>query len=116
GTVAVAEAFAQARGEPEKLIVGHFEWCDDFAAARNYADTLASGDWLLNLDLDETIDGAPALRDLAASASPDTVAFACWTAFTVPPHSERVGLRMARSGAAAWQGDLQGERMFEPRQ
>ncbi|MBW4683466.1 MAG: glycosyltransferase family 2 protein [Microcoleus vaginatus WJT46-NPBG5] len=33
--------------------VGYFKWCDDFSAARNYALSLASGDWILVLDADE---------------------------------------------------------------
>lgn len=34
----------------------HFEWCDDFARARNVALDAASGDWILVLDADEEID------------------------------------------------------------
>jgi tetratricopeptide (TPR) repeat protein len=53
-TVAVArEAGAQ---------VGHFEWCDDFAAARNAALDLAGADWHVVLDADEwLLDGGAAL-------------------------------------------------------
>jgi len=50
GTVAVAEAFG-AR-------IGHFPWRDDFAAARNESLGLCSGDWVLLLDADETVDRA----------------------------------------------------------
>lgn len=32
-----------------------FEWCDDFAAARNFALSKASGQWILVLDADEAI-------------------------------------------------------------
>ncbi|HEY9667173.1 MAG TPA: glycosyltransferase family 2 protein [Coleofasciculaceae cyanobacterium] len=32
-----------------------FEWCDDFAAARNYSISKASGDWILVLDADEEL-------------------------------------------------------------
>lgn len=31
----------------------HFTWCNDFAAAKNYALDAASGDWILFLDADE---------------------------------------------------------------
>jgi len=32
-----------------------FDWCDDFAAARNYALEQAASDWILVLDADETL-------------------------------------------------------------
>ena len=35
--------------------VRYFEWCDDFAAARNYAISQASGDWILMMDADEEL-------------------------------------------------------------
>lgn len=44
-TVAIAEA-AGAK-------VCHFDWCSDFAAAKNYALEHATGDWILFLDADE---------------------------------------------------------------
>jgi tetratricopeptide (TPR) repeat protein len=44
--------------------VAHFEWCDDFAAARNYALGLATGDWILIMDADDEMEpgGAVSLR------------------------------------------------------
>ena len=33
----------------------HFDWCDDFAAARNFALGKTSGDWILTLDADEEL-------------------------------------------------------------
>ncbi|MFB2970078.1 glycosyltransferase [Aerosakkonema sp. BLCC-F183] len=35
--------------------VYHFEWCDDFAAARNEALKYVQGDWVLVLDADEVL-------------------------------------------------------------
>jgi tetratricopeptide (TPR) repeat protein len=35
--------------------VSYFEWCNDFAAARNYAISQASGDWTLMPDADEEL-------------------------------------------------------------
>ena len=35
--------------------VGHFDWCDDFAAARNAALKLADADWNVVIDADEWI-------------------------------------------------------------
>lgn len=34
-------------------MVYHFDWCDDFAAARNFALSKVSGNWLILLDADE---------------------------------------------------------------
>lgn len=34
----------------------HFEWCNDFSAARNYAMEKASHDWTLSIDCDEYIE------------------------------------------------------------
>jgi glycosyltransferase involved in cell wall biosynthesis len=35
--------------------VSSFQWCDDFAAARNYSLSLATGQWILLLDADEEL-------------------------------------------------------------
>lgn len=34
----------------------HFDWCDDFSAARNFCLEKASHDWILSLDCDEYIE------------------------------------------------------------
>lgn len=34
----------------------HFKWCDNFAMAKNYAVSKATGDWILFLDADEYFD------------------------------------------------------------
>lgn len=35
--------------------VHHFQWIDDFAAARNYAQSLATSDWVIAIDSDEIL-------------------------------------------------------------
>ena len=44
-TVEIAEGYGAT--------IGHFTWCDDFAAARNASLELATGDWILWLDADD---------------------------------------------------------------
>jgi tetratricopeptide (TPR) repeat protein len=46
-TVAIAQNYGAK--------ISYFEWCNDFAAARNYACTLTTGDWILTLDADEEL-------------------------------------------------------------
>lgn len=61
GSVDDTPALAEAAG----AWVHHFTWVDDFAAARNAALEVASGDWRLVLDADEWIaGGAEALSRL----------------------------------------------------
>lgn len=36
--------------------VYHFNWCDDFSAARNYSVSQASNDWVLTIDCDEYLE------------------------------------------------------------
>lgn len=67
GTIAVAESHG-AR-------VGHFAWCDNFALARNASLSLATGDWIMVLDADETLEPLRArfIRELVAEGrGPET--------------------------------------------
>lgn len=50
-TDSTAELARQAGAE-----VYHFEWCNDFSAARNWALSIANASWALVLDADEWID------------------------------------------------------------
>lgn len=42
--------------EKAGVIPYHFTWCNDFAAAKNYAIQQAAGDWIVFLDADEYFD------------------------------------------------------------
>ncbi len=48
GTVEIARSYG--------AIIGHFEWCDNFSAARNASIELATTDYLLWLDADDRIE------------------------------------------------------------
>ncbi|MEZ4575506.1 MAG: glycosyltransferase [Vampirovibrionales bacterium] len=51
-TVAMVEAFAQRHPEV-RFKIEHFEWVNDFSAARNYAFSHCTGDWIMWLDGDD---------------------------------------------------------------
>ncbi len=61
GTVALAESLGAK--------VFHFEWIDDFAAARNEAFSHCTGDWILWLDADDLITEAHCQQLLALKQS-----------------------------------------------
>lgn len=50
--------------------VYHFEWIDDFSAARNFALSKATGDWIIFLDADEQLaaESAPQLHQVIKQA------------------------------------------------
>lgn len=53
--------------------VYHFDWCDDFSAARNAALDLSRADWNLVLDADEWLmAGGPILRQITRQTGPFT--------------------------------------------
>jgi glycosyltransferase involved in cell wall biosynthesis len=65
GTVAEVRRVCRAHGWTDRLVLGRFKWCDDFAAARNHAASLATGDVHVWVDLDDRVMGAENLRSAA---------------------------------------------------
>jgi len=59
--------------------VYHYEWNDDFAAARNESLKHATCGWILVLDADETLDASsgPVLRAVASGRAPRAI-YGCW--------------------------------------
>jgi glycosyltransferase involved in cell wall biosynthesis len=55
--------------------VFHFEWCDDFSAARNESIRHAIGQWIFWMDTDDTIDreNAGKIREVLSDELPATV-------------------------------------------
>jgi len=56
GTQYLVKAWQKACGDQCPVITGEFEWINDFSAARNYAMSLATGDWFFTVDADDRID------------------------------------------------------------
>jgi tetratricopeptide (TPR) repeat protein len=78
GTLDVVRRFAteqRAAGVLTELVIGEFDWVDDFAAARNAADNQLTTDWRVWVDADDRIIGAQNLRALVAQAPLDLHAY-----------------------------------------
>lgn len=58
-TVDVFTAWAEAEQLPMGFKIESFEWCDDFGAAREFADSLLATDWLANADASDEIWPSP---------------------------------------------------------
>ncbi len=63
-TIEIAESFGAH--------IGHFPWIDDFAAARNYAESLCSGQYVYWQDADEILlEGKEAIRGIVEKGKQD---------------------------------------------
>lgn len=69
GTLGLLDDIALSQSH---LAVIHFDWIDDFAAARNIALDAATGDWMFWVDADDEVIDARELRALAAEAEDTT--------------------------------------------
>lgn len=66
-TLAIAKEF--------EATIGHFAWCDDFAAARNAALALVQTEWVLSIDADEELvfRAGPTTWEQALGIAPESV-------------------------------------------
>jgi glycosyltransferase involved in cell wall biosynthesis len=100
-TVEVFEGWAASADLPLGWRVGSFGWCDDFAAAREFADSLLATDWRAFADADDELRGAGELRHLIDAATDD---LAC-LAFEYPGDREPgPRVRLTRRGWTRWEG------------
>jgi glycosyltransferase involved in cell wall biosynthesis len=53
--------------------VSHFDWCNDFAKARQFNFDQATGDWILWMDADDTFEGMENLNPLIEAADKQKV-------------------------------------------
>jgi glycosyltransferase involved in cell wall biosynthesis len=107
-TVAVFEDWCRRTGQLHAIDT--FVWRDDFAAARQYAQSLLTTDWACWADGDDTVAGARNLRRVVAAAPPTIDGFA----FTYDYLFDADGRcilsfpreRLARRGCGAWVGRI----------
>lgn len=115
-TAAAARAFAAKRRHPRKLTIRKFKWRDDFAAARNHAESLATGQWHTWADLDDTVVGAEHLRDLARTAPDDLTAYFATYDYAQNTAGQCICAlkreRLVRAGAAHWKGRVHEAQIF----
>jgi len=96
-TVQIAESYGAK--------VCHFEWCDDFAKARNYAKQHCTAEWILSIDADETLQegGMDKIRALPLDGH-DAVNIILRGAFTNNTH---IMPRLFRNNPIAlWVGEV----------
>jgi len=91
-TVAIARRYTQH--------VLHFDWCDNFALARNQALQHIDADWILTLDADEVLLNPEALRQALQDMDPQSAPWVCQFVFLQgePPEQKRTLKRALWSG------------------
>ena len=122
GTVAEAKRYASAHAKAgsrkqQKLKVARFAWADDFAAARQAADDLATGEWFVWADMDDEIVGLAQLRDMVANAPDDVRAFFARYRYAADPSGNAISElwreRIVRNDGTKWTGRLHEHKLFE---
>jgi tetratricopeptide (TPR) repeat protein len=84
--------------------VVHFQWVDDFGAARQVALSALGTDWCSWADCDDELRGAPALRAAAAAAPPGIAGLTARYDYAPTEHARHV--RLVRRGFGRWHGAI----------
>lgn len=85
-------------GDEKKIVLASFDWIDDFSAARNFAKSHATGDYILWLDADDRVppETAKLIRQGLDNPSPRMLRDNCYFALKLEntiggqPHGETV--------------------------
>lgn len=103
GTVACFEAWAAEQAGVD-CRVARFDWCDDFARARQFADDQLRSEWQVWADCDDEIVGGVHLREAVAGLPEDAAGLRCAYVYT-PGHS-LLRERVIRAGRGRWVGKV----------
>lgn len=97
-----------ATGRGFDATVHRFDWVDDFAAARAYADSFLTTEWNAWADADDILQGASNLRVLAAQAPPELAGYIFDYSYAFDHHGNCVCTlkreRLVRRGSGHWVG------------
>jgi glycosyltransferase involved in cell wall biosynthesis len=94
-TVAIAVSFGAS--------VQHFEWCNDFSAARNVALSYVRTPWTLWLDADDVVSNPEILKDLVKSAHKQR-ASAVWSHYRQDSVCNQRRLQLFKTKEYRWEG------------
>jgi len=92
--------------------IARFAWADDFAAARNFADSLLNTVWKAWADADDEIWGALELRTIVGRVSPDIAALKAGYSYARNGTGQSISYlkpcRVVRAAAGTWRGRVHG--------
>ena len=122
-TIAEFKQYADDHGYEKPLKIVQTDACNDenglindFAAARQAADDLAKGEWVVWCDMDDEVRGMETLRQMAANASESVVAFFLRYRYASDEDGNSISElwreRVVRNNGTKWQGRLHEHKIF----
>jgi glycosyltransferase involved in cell wall biosynthesis len=83
-----------------------YRWNDDFAEARNHALNKCTGDWIISIDGDETLEdgGVEKIRAIIAAARPDQLHFSVEMTAKVTGAKHNLPRIIRNDGQVSWVG------------